>query len=113
MISSTYFQLESVEIHDHSTSNNPTTPFVPKKLGLAQLAILTFYAVNGGPFGTEEVVKAGGPLIALFGFSLMLVWAVPEALVTAELSTAFPESSGSVAWVEAAFGPFWAFQKGE
>jgi len=42
----------------------------------------------------------------------MLVWSLPEALITAELSTAMPESSGSVAWVEAAFGPFWAFQKG-
>jgi amino acid transporter len=46
------------------------------------------------------------------GFSLLLVWAIPEALITAELSTAMPEASGSVAWVERAFGPFWAFQKG-
>jgi amino acid transporter len=46
------------------------------------------------------------------GFSLLLVWAIPEALITAELSTAMPEASGSVAWVEKAFGPFWAFQKG-
>eukprot|EP01034_Spumella_vulgaris_P030656 gene30655-37905_t len=34
------------------------------------------------------------------------------ALITAELSTAMPEASGSVAWVDEAFGPFWAFQKG-
>jgi amino acid transporter len=74
--------------------------------------ILIFYSVNGGPFGIEDIVRAGGPLYALLGFSLLLVWAVPEALITAELSTAFPEASGSVAWVEAAFGEFWAFQKG-
>jgi len=79
---------------------------------LAALVVLTFYAVSGGPFGIEAVVQAGGPLIALAGFSLMLVWSLPEALITAELSTAMPEASGSVAWVDAAFGEFWAFQKG-
>jgi hypothetical protein len=49
----------------------------------------------------------GGPLFALLGFSMLLVWSVPEALITAELSTTFPEASGFVAWVTAAFGPFW------
>ncbi len=41
-----------------------------------------------------------------------LLWSVPEALITAELATAFPENSGYVAWVSAAFGPFWGFQEG-
>eukprot|EP01031_Cornospumella_fuschlensis_P041219 gene41219-50306_t len=83
-----------------------------KKLGLAALTVLIFYEVSGGPFGIEDIVRAGGPFYALMGFSLLLVWAVPEALITAELSTAMPEASGSVAWVDCAFGPFWAFQKG-
>ena len=30
-------------------------------------------------------------------------------MVTAELTTAFPENSGYVAWVTAAFGPYWGF----
>jgi len=30
--------------------------------------------------------------------------------MTAELATAFPENSGYVAWVTAAFGPMWGFQ---
>ncbi|RYH27227.1 APC family permease [archaeon] len=83
-----------------------------KKLGLAALTVLIFYEVSGGPFGIEDIVRAGGPFYALMGFSLLLVWAIPEALITAELSTAMPEASGSVAWVDCAFGPFWAFQKG-
>jgi amino acid transporter len=83
-----------------------------KKIGLAPLVVLIFYSVSGGPFGIEDIVRAGGPFYALVGFSLLLVWAIPEALITAELSTAMPEASGSVAWVERAFGPFWAFQKG-
>ena len=32
--------------------------------------------------------------------------------MTAELATAFPEDSGYVAWVTAAFGPYWGFQEG-
>jgi amino acid transporter len=32
------------------------------------------------------------------------VWSLQEALMTAELGTAFPEESGGVAWVETAFG---------
>ncbi len=56
-------------------------------------------------------MAAGGPLLALVGFIVFpLVWSVPEALVTAELATAFPENSGYVAWVTAAFGPYWGFQ---
>jgi len=43
---------------------------------------------------------------------LPLVWSVPEALVTAELATTFPENCGYVAWVSAAFGPFWGFMEG-
>lgn len=43
---------------------------------------------------------------------LPLIWSIPEALVTAELATAFPEDSGYVAWVTAAFGPYWGFQEG-
>lgn len=41
---------------------------------------------------------------------LPMIWSVPEALLTAELATTFPENSGYVAWVTAAFGPFWGFQ---
>ena len=38
--------------------------------------------------------------------------ASPRRLITAELATAFPEDSGYVAWVTAAFGPYWGFQEG-
>ncbi|EIE19872.1 amino acid transporter [Coccomyxa subellipsoidea C-169] len=83
------------------------------KLGLLPLVALIFYEVSGGPFGTEDAVTSAGPLIALLGFLILpFVWSVPEALVTAELATAFPEDSGYVAWVTAAFGPFWGFQEG-
>lgn len=74
---------------------------------------IIFYEVSGGPFGSEESVSTGGPFLAILGFIILpLVWAVPEALITAELGTTFPENSGYVAWVTAAFGPFWGFLEG-
>jgi amino acid transporter len=77
------------------------------------LAALIFYEVSGGPFGIEDAVGAGGPALAIAGFCLLpFVWSVPEALVTAELATAFPEDAGFVAWVTAAFGPAAGFQEG-
>ena len=77
------------------------------------LAAIVFYEVSGGPFGSEDAVSAGGPLLALLGFIVMpLVWSVPEAFVVAELATAMPENAGYAAWVAEAFGPFWGFQEG-
>uniref|UniRef100_A0A383VUM4 Amino acid permease/ SLC12A domain-containing protein n=1 Tax=Tetradesmus obliquus TaxID=3088 RepID=A0A383VUM4_TETOB len=107
-------------------SNDVETPFLTptsqaapqqhsrkKPLTLLPLIALIFFEVSGGPFGTEDAVAAGGPLLVLAGLLIFpLLWSVPEALITAELATAFPENSGYVAWVTAAFGPFWGFQEG-
>ncbi|KAJ8768882.1 hypothetical protein K2173_023877 [Erythroxylum novogranatense] len=84
------------------------------KLTLWPLIALIFYEVSGGPFGVEDSVGAGGgPLFALLGFLIFpLIWSVPEALITAELATAFPENGGYVVWISSAFGPFWGFQEG-
>eukprot|EP00890_Picochlorum_soloecismus_P000529 jgi/Picsp_1/1477/NSC_04955-R1_neutral amino acid transport protein len=92
--------------------NMPQLP-AKKPLTLLPLIALIFYDVSGGPFGIEDAVNAGGPLLAILGFLLLpLAWSVPEALITSELATAFPENSGFVAWVTAAFGPWWGFQEG-
>lgn len=83
-------------------------------LTVLPLIALIFYEVSGGPFGIEEsVMDAGGPFLPLILFIVLpLVWSLPEALITAELSTAFPEDSGSVAWVESAFGEGLGFCSG-
>ncbi|KAF8410191.1 hypothetical protein HHK36_002713 [Tetracentron sinense] len=84
------------------------------KLTLLPLIALIFYEVSGGPFGVEDSVRAGGgPLLSLLGFLIFpLIWSIPEALITAELATSFPENGGYVLWISAAFGPFWGFQEG-
>ncbi|KAL5765243.1 hypothetical protein ACOSP7_017527 [Xanthoceras sorbifolium] len=78
-----------------------------KKLTLIPLIFLIYFEVAGGPYGEEPAVKAAGPLFALLGFLIFpFIWSVPEALITAELSTAFPGDGGFVIWAHKAFGPF-------
>ncbi|KAK9692416.1 hypothetical protein RND81_09G262800 [Saponaria officinalis] len=78
-----------------------------KKLTLVPLIFLIYFEVAGGPYGEEPAVKAAGPLLALLGFLIFpFIWSVPEALITAELSTAYPGDGGFVIWAERAFGPF-------
>jgi len=44
-------------------------------------------------------------LSCVSGFIIFpFIWAIPEALVTAELGAAFQDPSAGVAWVEHAFG---------
>jgi amino acid transporter len=55
-------------------------------------------------------VGAAGAKITLLGFIILpIIWCIPEALITAEYATAFPEATGGTAWVGAAFGPFWGW----
>ena len=76
-----------------------------KKIGVIPFAVVVFYGVSGGPFGVEACVHSAGALFTLLGFAIMpLVWSLPEALITAELGSTFPEASGGVVWVEKAFG---------
>ncbi|KAK3245371.1 hypothetical protein CYMTET_45057 [Cymbomonas tetramitiformis] len=82
-------------------------------MGAWQLLGITFFSACGGPFGFEECVGAGGGQAALLGTVLMpLVWSVPLALMTAELSCMIPESGGHIVWVERALGPYWGFMNG-
>lgn len=80
-------------------------------LGAVAIAAITFSNVCGSPLGIEGAVGAGGA----FGCVMMLlaglaVWAVPQALIVAELSTTFPgDHGGSVRWVEAGLGELAGF----
>ncbi|PWA73921.1 polyamine transporter PUT1 [Artemisia annua] len=96
---------------DHSPHANPTNNI--KKISLLPLIFLIFYEVSGGPFGIEDSVRAAGPFLALMGFLVFaIIWSVPEALITAEMGTMFPEDGGYVIWVSSALGPYWGFQQG-
>nr|CAB3495800.1 unnamed protein product [Digitaria exilis] len=77
-----------------------------KKLTLLPLVFLIYFEVAGGPYGSEQAIRAAGPLFTLLGFLVFpFAWGVPESLVTAELSAALPGNGGFVRWADRAFGP--------
>ncbi len=87
--------------------------FDQRALGTLTLASAVFCCVSGGPFGLEESVSACGPALALFLIAVLpFIWALPDALTTAELSAAIPQEGGYVIWVKRALGPFWGFMNG-
>ena len=74
------------------------------------LAFLTFSCVAGGPFGIEVAVEASGAFLTIMGLLLAaILWGMPQALITAELSSSIPRNGGPVVWVERALGPRWGF----
>eukprot|EP00569_Conticribra_weissflogii_P016220 CAMPEP_0171405060 /NCGR_PEP_ID=MMETSP0880-20121228/15073_1 /TAXON_ID=67004 /ORGANISM="Thalassiosira weissflogii, Strain CCMP1336" /LENGTH=393 /DNA_ID=CAMNT_0011920421 /DNA_START=6 /DNA_END=1184 /DNA_ORIENTATION=- len=76
-----------------------------RPLNALTLAVLVFFNAAGGPFGFEPSIKAAGNLYAIIGFAVMpILWALPEALMTYELSSMYPCASGGVRWLEEAFG---------
>ena len=84
-----------------------------KPLTLWGMVAIIFFAVSGGPFGSEEAVSSVGPFWVLIGFVVLpIIWSIPEALMTAELSTMFPGNGGYVFWTTAAFGPRFGFLQG-
>lgn len=77
------------------------------------LVLTVFCAVSGGPYGLEETIAStGGGLGLLLILLIPLVWALPDALTTAELAAAIPEEGGYVIWVRRAMGPLWSFVNG-
>jgi len=81
-------------------------------LGVAAVAMISFFNVSGGPIGSEQTIAVAGPVVGLSALGVMwLCFAVPQALITAELSSAFPQNGGYSLWVETAFGRFWGIQE--
>ena len=77
------------------------------------IAVLTFSCVAGGPFGIESAVQSMGAFATVAGLvSAALLWGMPNALITAELSTAIPSNGGPVVWVRRALGARWGFVNG-
>ncbi|XP_019705416.1 probable polyamine transporter At1g31830 isoform X2 [Elaeis guineensis] len=84
-----------------------------QKVSILPLVFLIYHEVSGGAFGAEECVQAAGPLLTIIGFLVFpFIWSIPEALITAEMGTMFPENGGYVVWVSSALGPYWGFQLG-
>ncbi|KAE8705694.1 putative polyamine transporter [Hibiscus syriacus] len=101
---------ESHQLLDHQETLPTTTATTKtsKKLSILPFIFLIYFEVSGGAYGAEEAVGAAGPFCAILGFLVFpFLWSIPEALITAELATAFPGNGGYVIWAHQAFGPFW------
>ena len=91
---------------------SPQASPAPNKLGLLAVVSIIFFNVSGGPLGSEQVISSVGPIIGLALLGVFaLCFSVPQAMITAELSTAFPYNGGYSLWVQAAFGTFWGVQE--
>ena len=77
-----------------------------RKLGAFAVAVISFAAVAGGPYGIEAAVGAAGAMPVLIGSLVLAVtWSATQALVAAELSTTFPSNGGYITWAVRGLGP--------
>jgi amino acid transporter len=86
---------------------------VRRSLTLTALVFIMFFTVSGGAYGLEDTIGESGAGIGLLLILVTpVIWAVPAALMVAELATAMPVEGGYYYWVKKALGPFWGFQEG-
>ncbi len=95
----------------------PATLYAPTKnlrrIGLAPFVAVLFAYCAGGPFALESMISTSGPGLGLtFLLVVPLLFAVPIALATAEMTTLMPVEGGFYRWSHAALGEFWGFQSG-
>lgn len=84
-----------------------------RKLGILSVALITYFNVSGGPWGSEPVISSCGPLIGILAVIIFpWIWCLPLALTFAELFTAFPTDGSFCMWVGVAFGRPMGFQVG-
>jgi amino acid transporter len=82
------------------------------KVTLFPLIAAIYLMVSGGPFGLEDTVAQAGYTGAILILLITpVLWALPAALMVAELASALPEEGGYYVWARRAMGPFWGFQE--
>jgi len=75
--------------------------------------IVVFTLCCSGSFGMEDVVSSSGPgATILMILVLPLIWSLPLALVSSELTGMVPEAGGLYRWIRRALGEYWSFQGG-
>lgn len=84
-----------------------------RRLTLLPLVMVLFFSVSGGAYGIEDAVgQSGAGLALLLLLVVPILWAVPVALMVAELTSALPAEGGYYVWVKDGLGAFWGFQEG-
>lgn len=88
-------------------------PGLKRTLTTLSLVGVMYFNTSGGAYSLEGVVAEVGPGLTLLIVLLVpLIWALPETLIVAELSSMLPVEGGYYRWVQRAFGRFAGFQNG-
>ncbi|HKA01621.1 MAG TPA: APC family permease [Candidatus Solibacter sp.] len=83
-----------------------------RNVTLGPLIAAVYLMVCGGPFGLEDTVSQSGYLGAILLLLITpAIWALPTALMVAELASALPEEGGYYVWAKKSMGPFWGFME--
>jgi amino acid transporter len=83
------------------------------KMRLFTVVIMIFTLTCSGSFGMEDVLGGSGVGLGLILIlALPIFWALPMALISAELGSAMPDEGGFYRWSRRALGEFWGFQSG-
>jgi len=83
------------------------------KMRLVTVVIIIFTLTCSGTFGMEDVLGGSGTGLGLIMILILpFFWALPMALISAELGSAMPEEGGFIRWSRRALGEFWGFQAG-
>jgi amino acid transporter len=83
------------------------------KMRLITVVIMIFTLTCSGSFGMEDVLGGSGIGLGLIMILVLpIFWALPMALISAELGSAMPDEGGFYRWVRRALGEFWGFQSG-
>ena len=90
-----------------------TLKVLRKQITLIPLIGLIYFSVSGGPYGLENAIGSSGPGMAMLLIIVIpVIFAVPCALMNAELGSAIPVEGGYYYWVKAAMGSFAGFVEG-
>ena len=83
------------------------------KMRLFTVVVMIFTLTCSGSFGMEDVLGGSGVGLALIMILVLpIFWALPMALISAELGSAMPDEGGFIRWSRRALGEFWGFQAG-
>lgn len=109
--------MRSDPLTSSSLPSVPASLYAPTKnlrrIGLAPFVAVLFAYCAGGPFSLESMISTSGPGLGLmFLLVVPLLFAVPIALATAEMTTLMPIEGGFYRWSRTALGDFWGFQCG-
>ncbi len=117
----------SLELHSAKEVAAAVDVLPNRSIGLAQLVVITYvpfrvllnraevflpryFITCGGPFGIEPAVGAGGATLTIVGLVVIIVlWCLPQALMSAELALLCGANGGAIVWCDRAFGGLLSF----